>query len=133
MKSKYLLLGIAVLVMGLVVSCNTDKPSFTADQVISRVKIYGIPQKAIRNEIFKLGDSFKKMISGRGSSLDAWVDARVPKDTVVVPVDEWVAAYEGNNQWRVQGNVTTGRGGKFSTIWLHTDTEITLVKVSKIG
>ena len=56
-------------------------PTLTAEQVISRVQVYGVPD-----------DSYYK-------------DWGQPIKGSPRPVGQWAAVYEGDGQWRVQGTV----------------------------
>ena len=119
MKSKaklWLLLGLTLLLTSLVAGCASepkDYPSITAEQVISRVQVYGVP--TIR------------------------VPQPMRQEAVPVnPVGQWAAIYEGNQVWRVQGKVVANnlvrRYGEWvrepsyhSTTWLHTNTTMELI------
>lgn len=77
-------------------------PTLTAEQVISRIQVYGVPTIPLRY----------------GSAPN--------------PVGQWAAVYEGENTWRVRGAVVTRYEGKdyyYSTTWTHNNTEIRLVSI----
>jgi hypothetical protein len=90
MKNKakrFLLIGFAVFLAALQLSCTpettTDTPALTSEQVISVIKVYGIPNTNYYSE--PVGPKY------------------IYDD--VNPAGQWSAAYEGNGQWRIQGEV----------------------------
>ena len=103
-------------------------PTLTAEQVISRVQVYGVPD-----------DSYYK-------------DWGQPIKGSPRPVGQWAAVYEGDGQWRVQGTVvatyhdlhaalSAAHSGAdynpeesyYSTTWIYREDvkEIKLIKFSK--
>ncbi len=114
---SFLLLGLVLLLVSSVVGCANEPskppvsyPVLTAEQVISRVQVYGVP--TIKNK---------------------W-------GYIASPVGQWAAVYEGDQVWRVQGTVIVNdyvrRYGEwvsepsyYSTTWTHTNTTIELILI----
>ena len=113
MKRHYIILAISgsLLIIGGVIGLVWNKtvspaPTVTAEQVISRIQVYGLPSLEMYGEYG-------------------------PKN----PVGQWAAIYEGDGQWRVRGAVVVQTGGGkeyyYSTIWIYQeDGQIELVDFS---
>ncbi|NQT31617.1 MAG: hypothetical protein HQ588_04710 [Deltaproteobacteria bacterium] len=117
MKNKakrLLLIGFAVLVVVSLLGCAaTDRPTSTNEQVISVIKVYGVP----------------------------YINSYLPEDEQLGtyghmnPVGDWAAAYEGDGQWRIQGAVVVKYKGEDlygSTTWTYTEgtNKISLIWIS---
>ena len=72
-----------------------DNPRLTAEQVISHVQVYGVPD----------------------------IDLSAYIGDVASPVGQWSAVYEGNGKWRVQGSVIVN-DDYHSITWIWTDRRI---------
>jgi hypothetical protein len=83
----------------------TPAPILTAQEVISRIQVYALPE-----------------LEGHGKY--------GPKN----PVGQWAAVYEGDGLWRVRGAVVVqtseGKEHYYSTIWIYQDGRMELVDFS---
>jgi hypothetical protein len=106
-KAKSLLLsGLAVLLVVPLLGCgliNTlvSPAALSSQQAIAIVQIAGIPY---------IDDYYQEAVEGQGSETPV-------KISPATPVGQWVADYDGNGSWRIQGTVTTSAWGSCLTTW----------------
>ncbi|MDD4985086.1 MAG: hypothetical protein PHQ43_04755 [Dehalococcoidales bacterium] len=106
-RAKSLLLsGLAVVLVVPLLGCgliNTlvSPAALSTQQAIAIIQIAGIPY---------IDDYYQEAVEGQGAETPT-------KISPARPVGQWVADYDGNGNWRIQGTVTTNAWGSCLTTW----------------
>lgn len=118
-KAKLLLLGsLAALLVVPLLGCGlvetfVSPAALSSQQAIAIIQVAGIPY---------IDDYYKETIEGEGSQSPVTISP-------ATPVGQWVANYEGEGNWRIQGPVATSTWGNCLTTWTlrEEDSKISLI------
>ena len=118
-KAKLLLLGsLAALLVVPLLGCGlvetfVSPAALSSQQAIAIIQVAGIPY---------IDDYYKETIEGEGSQAPVTISP-------ATPVGQWVANYEGEGNWRIQGPVATSTWDNCLTTWTlrEADSKIRLI------
>jgi len=96
---------LASIVVGCAKEPSVSYPTINAEQAIDYVQVYGVPALTVEGHT---------------------------QDDPAIPVGEWAAVYEGDDKWRVQGQVRLG-DRDYSTTWVYDGHTISMEKATEIS